>query len=169
MNRTDLKTDQLISTGGAGALLGTSRQHVVDLCDSGRLPCVRVGKHRRIRLGDVLRYREGPLLTRDQVRSLWLHQAVARRLLVDPEGTIRRARSSLRRLRAAHPGPVAAQRLEQWQQLLDRPIDELLEVMISRSQRSTELRQNSPFGAVVSERERRRILDNFRRTHPAAA
>jgi excisionase family DNA binding protein len=169
MSRNDLMIEELISTGTASAFLGTSRQHVVDLCDSGRLPCFRVGKHRRIRREDVLRYREGGLLARDQLRSLWLHQAVARRLLIDPEGTIRQARSSLRRLKTTHPRGVAAQRLEEWERLLDGPIDKLLEVMTSRSERGTELRQNSPFAGVLSERERGRILDNFRRTHAAAA
>ncbi|HMK99875.1 MAG TPA: helix-turn-helix domain-containing protein [Acidimicrobiales bacterium] len=169
VTRDDLITDDLISTGQASVLLGTSRQHVVDLCDGGRLACFRVGTHRRIRRGDVLRYRKGPVLTRDQVRSLWLHQAVARRLLLDPEGTVRRARRSLRRLKATHPRGVAAQRLEEWSQLLDGPIDELLEVMVSRSEPGTELRQNSPFAGVLTQRERGLVLDNFRRTHPAAA
>jgi len=61
---------------------------------------------------DVLRLKEGEKavgkLTRDQVRSVWLHQPVARRLVTDPERTLRRARVNLRRLTAAHPRGVAA-------------------------------------------------------------
>ena len=169
VNRKDQITDELISTGMASALLGTSRQHVVNLCDSGHIPCFRVGKHRRIQRDDVLRYRERRPLTRDQVRSLWLHQAIARRVVVDPDGTIRRARSNLQRLKATHPRGLAVQRLEEWGQLLDGPIDELLEAMTSRSERGIELRQNSPFAGILSERERGRVLDNFRRAHAAAA
>ena len=169
VNRKDQITDELISTGMASALLGTSRQHVVNLCDSGHIPCFRVGKHRRIQRDDVLRYRERRPLTRDQVRSLWLHQAIARRVVVDPDGTIRRARSNLQRLKATHPRGLAAQRLEEWGQLLDGPIDELLEAMTSRSERGIELRQNSPFAGILSERERGRVLNNFRRAHAAAA
>ena len=169
VTRKDRITDELISTGMASTLLGTSRQQVVNLCDSGHIPCFRVGKHRRIQRADVLRYRERRPLTRDQVRSLWLHQAIARRVVVDPDGTIRRARSNLQRLEATHPRGLAAQRLEEWEELLDGPIDELLEVMTSRSERGIELRQNSPFAGVLSEHERGRVLDNFRRTHAAAA
>lgn len=169
MSWDDVDGLDLISTGTAAALLGTSRQHVVDLCDSGRLPCFRAGTHRRVRREDVLRHRHGSQLTRDQARSLWLHQAVARRLLVDPESTIRQARSNLRRLRRTHPRGVGARRLEEWGRLLDGPIDNLLEAMTSRSEHGTELRQNTPFAGVLSGHERGRLLDNFRRMHSAAA
>ncbi len=169
MNREVSSLDDLISTGTASALLGTSRQHVVNLCDSERLPCFRVGTHRRVRREDVLRYRDGRPLTRDQIRSLWLHRAVARRLLLDPAGTIRQARANLRRLQAVHARGVAGQRMEEWELLLNGPIDELLEVITSRSDRGNELRQNSPFAGVLSDRERSRVLDSFRRLHPAAA
>ena len=169
MSRGDPTQNDLISTGAASTLRGTIRQHVVNLCDRGRLPCFRVGTHRRVRREDVLRYRDRWPLTRDQVRSLWLHQAVARRLLFDPVSTIRQARASLRRLQAVHPRGVAAQRLEEWEQLLNGPTDELLEVITSRSDRGNELRQNSPFAGVLTERERSRILESFRRVHPAEA
>jgi len=157
---------ELLSTGQAAALLGTSRQHVVDLCDSGKLPCHRVGTHRRVRLDDVVRFREmgraGSGLTRDQLRSLWLHQAVARRILVDPERTLRRARANLRHLRATHPSGVAARWLAEWERLVDGPVDELLETLASRAERGCELRQNSPFAGVLTRHERDRILDTFR-------
>lgn len=169
MDSEDAGHSDLISTGTAAALLRTSRQNVVNLCDSGRLSCFRTGTHRRIRREDVLGYRDRPQLTRDQLRSLWLHQAVARRLLVDPERTIRQARSNLRRLRIVHPRGVAARRLGEWGRLPEGPIDDLLEAMTSRSERGAELRQNTPFAGVLSERERGRLLDSFRRTHPAAA
>jgi excisionase family DNA binding protein len=69
---------KLVTTGQAASILGSSRQHVVDLCDSGQLGYSSVGTHRRVRLVDVLRLKEGEetagKLTRDQVRSLWLHQ-----------------------------------------------------------------------------------------------
>ena len=106
---------KLVTTGQAASILGSSRQHVVDLCDSGQLGYSSVGTHRRVRLIDLLRLKEGEKtagkLTRDQVRSLWLHQPVARRLVTDPERTLRRARVNLRRLKAAHP---AASRRAGW-------------------------------------------------------
>ncbi|RUP04163.1 MAG: DNA-binding protein, partial [Mycobacterium sp.] len=38
----------LCTTGEVARRLGVSRQHIVDLCDQGALPCVMVGSHRRI-------------------------------------------------------------------------------------------------------------------------
>ncbi|WP_019869015.1 helix-turn-helix domain-containing protein [Salinispora oceanensis] len=69
---------ELLSTGRAAKLLGSSRQQVVNLCERGDLPFVRVGAHRKVRREHVealLRPRQP--LTRDQLKSLWLHQAVA--------------------------------------------------------------------------------------------
>ena len=156
---------ELVTTGRAASILGTSRQHVVDLCDGGQLAYSSVGTHRRVRLDDVLRLQEGQKpaskLTREQIRSLWLHQAVARRIVIDPERTLHRARVNLRRLQAAHPRGVAERWLGEWERLLDGPIDELVEALTSRSERGCELRQNSPFAGVLSQRERGRILENF--------
>ncbi len=45
-------SDQL-TTGEAARLLGTSRQHVVDLCNAGHLPYRVVGKHRRVSRHDI--------------------------------------------------------------------------------------------------------------------
>ena len=76
---------QLLTTGEAAQLLGTSRQHVVDLCNAGDLPFVVVGKHRRVARADVESIQTGTRsLTRDQLRSLWLSHAVTSRLVEDP-------------------------------------------------------------------------------------
>lgn len=52
----------------AAAVLGVSRPTVVRLVEAGKLPARMVGTHRRLRLGDVLTYRErrhgaGPALS----------------------------------------------------------------------------------------------------------
>ena len=48
----------VLTTSEAAALLGISRPTVVRLVESGELPYLRPGKHRRLRLADVLAYRE---------------------------------------------------------------------------------------------------------------
>jgi excisionase family DNA binding protein len=78
----------LLTTSEAAALLGSSRQHVVDLCERGRLPFIKVGAHRRLRRIDVDAVLRADL-TRDQLKALWLHHAVAGRLVVDPDGSWR--------------------------------------------------------------------------------
>jgi len=81
----------LIRTGEAAQILGCSRQHVVDLCDSGRLRFVRGGgSHRWVRHSDVLGLVSRPL-TRQQEQSRWLHTAIAGYCVIDDAQWLDRA------------------------------------------------------------------------------
>jgi excisionase family DNA binding protein len=155
-------TDQLLTTGEAARVLGTSRQHVVNLTKRGDLPYETTGTHRRVRLSDVDRVRYSTQrLSADQRRSLHLAYAIAGKLVQDP-ALVDVARQNLERLRARHTRGRPAQWLAQWQELLDGPLDELLIVLTSPSQRSRELRQNSPFAGVLTDDERRAALASTR-------
>lgn len=44
------------TTQAAANYLGMSRQHLVDLIEAGEIPCIRVGKHRRIEFSDLITY-----------------------------------------------------------------------------------------------------------------
>jgi len=161
---TQAEGDDLLTTGEAASLLGTSRQHVVDLCNAGNLPYRVAGKHRRISRHDVEALRTGSArLTRDQLRSLWLAHAIAARLVENPDAVLSRARDNLERLLRSAARGSAKVWLQQWQDLLDRPIEDVLEALTSRSPRSRELRQNTPFAGVLSEEQRRMVLAGFSR------
>jgi excisionase family DNA binding protein len=164
--------DELLSTGEAAVMLGASRQHVVDLCDRGELQCLSVGTHRRVRVRDVAVLQRGTPassgLTRDQRRSLWLHHAVAGKLVADPGRTMRIARRNLAKLRSAHPRGQAHRWLREWEQLLNGPVDDVLCALTARSPRSLELRQNSPFAGVLTERERTGVVRTLS-TRPVVA
>jgi excisionase family DNA binding protein len=158
--------EELLSTGEAAKILSTSRQHVVDLCDRGDLPFVTAGSHRRIRRADVeaLRTRT-QRLSRDQQRSLWLGHAVAGKLVAEPSRVVEKARHNLAKLKVTHARGAGRRWLDEWERLLDGPVERVLDVLTSRTPRARELRQNSPFAGVLTEQERLRVLDAFNSAH----
>ena len=154
----DTESDELLTTGEAAVLLGSSRQHIVNLCEAGDLPYVRVGTHRRIRRADLEAHRTGNIrLTRDQRRSLWLSHAVAGKIVSDPETHLVAARENLAKLRISARGRAVTW-LDEWERLLSHPLYELLEALTSTSSKGRELRQNSPFAGVLSDGERQHVL-----------
>jgi len=156
--------DDLITTGEAAKVLGTSRQHVVDLCDRGDLPFRTVGTHRRVSRADVEELSaRTQRLTRDQLRSWWLANAVAGKLVRDPDRVLDLAHRNLAQLQAVHTRGQGARWLAQWDTILRGPIEVVLEALTSRTPRARELRQNSPFAGVLTETERAEILVAFAR------
>lgn len=67
---TVIPAEKELTTRMAAGLLGMSRQYLVRLLDEGKIPFHRTGTHRRLRLTDVLDYR--------QKRSQERREAIAR-------------------------------------------------------------------------------------------
>jgi excisionase family DNA binding protein len=163
----DSSEDVLLTTGEAAKLLGTSRQHVVNLCASGDLPYVVVGTHRRVSRSDVEALRAGgQRMARDQARSLWLAHAIAGRLVESPEPVLAQARENLERAMTSRSRGATRYWADQWVRLLDGPLEPILLALTSPSLRSRDLRQNNPFAGVLSEDDRARLLQSFDRLHP---
>jgi excisionase family DNA binding protein len=154
---------EMLSTGAAAQLLGSSRQHVVDLCTRGELPFVWVGRHRRVPRSavDGLSGHTSAPLRREQERSLWLHRAVLASLVADPDRVLGLARASVARLLEQHSPGMTARWLAEWQRILDGGVDEVAEVLTSASPLAVELRQNSPFAGVLPQVTRSRVLAAF--------
>lgn len=161
---SEQESAELLTTGEAAKLLNSSRQHVVDLCKRGDLPFTTVGRHRRVLRSDVEAIRtRTQRLTRDQRRSLWLAYAVAAQLVEDPERAVATARANLIRMRQSARGQ-AIRWLDEWERLLDGPVEDVLDSLTSRSPKGRELRQNSPFAGLLTQDERTRALNAWRTT-----
>jgi len=100
-----------------------------------------------------------PTLTREERRSLFLHQVIAENLLVAPEDVLRRAGQNLQRMLVQHPD--ASVLLEEWERILDRPVDEIVDVIVDPRQHARELRHVTPFAGVLTTAERAQTYREF--------
>jgi hypothetical protein len=87
-------------------------------------------------------------------RSLALHRGVAQTLASDPE-TLERARAQVRGwLEFAEVSPHWARA---WDEVLSRPVPEILAFLVDESERARALRQVTPFAGAIDPRTRWRI------------
>jgi excisionase family DNA binding protein len=154
--------ETMLKTGEVARLLGVSRQHVADLCDRGKIEHVRVGTHRRIPRSEVNRLTSNRL-TREEEKSLRLHQALLTPMLAEPDAVISKAHDNLNRWTGMHrPDGMTARYLEEWKRVLNGGLDAIVDVVISPTQEARELRQNSPFAGVLPDETRRQVLRAFK-------
>lgn len=159
-------SDDWLTTGEAARVIGSTRQHVVDLCNRGLLPYSLVNRHRRIRREDLVAFAAGAQrMTRDQQRSFRLAMAVAGHLVTDPEGTKDAARAHLAEISPGSSRRRGGKWRDRWIALLDGPLDDLLTALTADTVDSRELRQNSPFVGILTETERKAVLQGL--AHPA--
>lgn len=67
---TVVPVEREVTTQQAAALLNVSRQYLVRLLDEGRIPFRKTGKHRRLRIEDVLEFKDN----RDRNRRAGLRE-----------------------------------------------------------------------------------------------
>lgn len=101
-----------------------------------------------------------PPMTREDRRSLHLHRAIARRLEREPEAARARARATLAIMRRRHP--EAERLLREWEVMLDRPLRDLVSILIDPSPPARELRHVTPFAGVLPAAERAAAYRSFR-------
>lgn len=102
----------------------------------------------------------GPPMSRDQARSLALHEAIVSRLMADPQTVVAAARRNLAVMRGVNPRAGAL--LDEWSTALDRPPGELASRMLDPSESARELRQVTPFAGVLTTRQRTHVYRAFR-------
>jgi transcriptional regulator with XRE-family HTH domain len=108
-----------------------------------------------------------PRTTREERRSLALHEAIAERLRENPEPALERARATLERMAA---GPAASsQSIREWHVLLDRPLEALLRLLVDRDPWARELRHVTPFAGILTAAERAAVYRAFAEREGSAA
>jgi excisionase family DNA binding protein len=155
-----MATSELLTTGEAARLLRSSRAQVADLCLRGLLPYVKIGVQRRVRRADIEALIE-PRLTREQLKQLWLHRAVAGKVVQNPPALLAAASINLRCLRRIHSDEPAGNWLDRWEAVIDDGVETVLDALTSSAEYAIELRVMSPFGGILTEAERRAVLDAF--------
>ena len=104
----------------------------------------------------------------DQV-SLELARRVAAGLPKHPEW-LEAARANLERWsRRNHDAPALLRCYKEWQQLLSRPLTEIIAVLTAENDEGQRLRQNSPFAGVLRPEEVWEIKSRLRRHATTAA
>jgi hypothetical protein len=80
--------------------------------------------------------------------------------MTEPDQVLSRARENADRLLQQRPS-IATHWLKEWLRVLDGGVDEVAEVLTSRSPRALELRQNSPFAGALPQETRSQVLAAF--------
>ena len=95
--------------------------------------------------------------------SLGLGKATATRLRQDPDRILGLARANLARMRQVHSDGSADPWFDAWDVLLDGPLEAVVAVLVTDNEPSRQLRQNTPFAGVLSDRERQHLIRQLRK------
>jgi len=96
-------------------------------------------------------------MTPEDRRSLAFGRATAAKLLADPEAVMGKARRQLGRMQKDSDGSDRPY-LDEWTQILDEGPEAAAAMLVSTSQRASDLRSCSPFAGVLTEKERWTII-----------
>ena len=122
---------------------------------SARIAAARVGKFRNVCTGvnNVSVSHE-----RIDQRSIAMHRAIAEKLRANP-ALLEIARENITRW-----APAAGRSrhyLDAWLEVLEKPLEEVLALIVEDTEEMRAMRQNNPFAGVLNPRERWAIYDLF--------
>ena len=140
-------------------LAGTSQPTIAAYESGSKIPNLRTLHKLARALGLEARLQFVPALTREDRRSLALHEAIVQRLIEDPVAVIARARKTLSLMIERHPG--AAPLLTDWDSILRRPESEIVDLLLDPRPRARDLRQVTPFAGILSTAERTEVYRRF--------
>ena len=140
-------------------LAGTSQPTIAAYESGSKVPNLRTLRRLARAVGLEARLQFVPAMTREDRRSLALHEVIAQRLRDDPDAVVRRARKTLGLMMERHPG--AAPLFTEWDAILNCPASEIAEILLDPRPQARELRQVTPFAGILSPAERAEIYTRF--------
>jgi transcriptional regulator with XRE-family HTH domain len=140
-------------------LAGTSQPTIAAYESASKSPTLRTLERVARALGLEAIVDFIPPLTREDRRSLAVHCAIAERLQDDPAAIVQRARQTLARMSRRHPH--ASDLFTSWRRILDRPVGEIVDVLVDPRPRARELRHVTPFAGVLTAGERAQAYRQF--------
>jgi hypothetical protein len=94
-------------------------------------------------------------------RSLAMARAIVAKIDQDPaRAGLAKARATCQRWYRERPMPA----IKEWLEILDRPWEQIREVLLDESETGQRLRQSAPFGGILTVSERRQIYRQFSET-----
>ena len=150
-----------LTQSALAALAGTSQPTIAAYETGTKRPSLRTLQRLASAAGLGVHVAFVPHLTREDRRSLALHERIADRLRVAPAETLARARANVARMRRLHPH--ASDLLDEWERLLQGPPDALADALVSPGLHGRDLRHVTPFAGVLSAAERAAVYLQFRR------
>jgi len=92
-------------------------------------------------------------------RSLAFGQAIVEKLRLQPD-LVTHAQANIERwMKTTSPG--AQRTLQEWKEVLDGPLEGVIDLLTNPGERATLLRQSNPFAGVLSPSERNAIIREF--------
>ena len=150
-----------LTQSALAALAGTSQPTIAAYETGTKRPSLRTLQRLAAAAGLAVHVTFVPHLTREDRRSLALHERIADRLRVAPAQTLARARANLAHMRRIHPH--ATELLDEWERLLQGSPDALADALVNPGLHCRDLRHVTPFAGVLSARERAAVYREFRR------
>lgn len=148
-------TQQELATSG-----GTSQSTIAAYESGSKSPTMRTIENLARSQNLELRIEFRPPMTREDMRSLAFHRAVAELLRTNPEFVVSRARKNLERLTSMHPN--AGTLFGRWREWLSLPFEILIKKILDPQQEACEMRQVSPFSGLLNAQQRTQVLRGFR-------
>ncbi|WP_419818772.1 helix-turn-helix domain-containing protein [Glaciibacter flavus] len=91
---------------------------------------------------------------REERVTIELHRELAKKLRQNPQRVLKVVPKNLDRLNARLTSPIGKTWVRRWSELIDGPVDQLIDGMLADTSEGRELRQNSPFGGALTDDER---------------